>query len=281
MGIFDIFYRFPHTSMTGMNLDWVMRTLGEIRDMIATGKIGLPTGGLTGQTIRKKSDADFDVEWADSVNSVNSVNGQTGDVVLTAIDVGAVDAEGAAAAAPVQSVNGQTGAVSLSYADVGALPDNYEPPAAPVQSVNGQTGAVNLSYGDVGAVNAVGAAAAAPVQSVNGMTGDVIVQGGGGWTQIAITPAATTLDIRALTDETLIIFEIQGSRTVADGGLLGTITDTDYIPSVGYFNYAPVFVGSTERLVRILVNPQGQLLIYDVGASAVAVSFGSDFFHIM
>lgn len=78
--------------------------------------------------------------------AVDSVNGQTGDVVLTASDVGAlpdtttiptktsdltndsgfVDASAAASVAPVQSVNGQTGTVSLSIpssaADVGAIP---------------------------------------------------------------------------------------------------------------------------------------------------------------
>lgn len=83
---------------------------------------------------------------AASGGAVDSVNGQTGDVVLTASDVGAlpdtttiptktsdltndsgfVDASAAASAAPVQSVNGQTGAVSLSIpssaADVGAIP---------------------------------------------------------------------------------------------------------------------------------------------------------------
>lgn len=54
--------------------------------------------------------------------------------------------------APVQSVNGQTGDVMLTAADVGALPDSYTPPAAPVQSVNGQTGAVTLAAADVGAL---------------------------------------------------------------------------------------------------------------------------------
>jgi hypothetical protein len=58
---------------------------------------------------------------------VDSVNTQTGDVVLTASDVGAypdtnpsnfIDAAGA----PVQSVNTFTGAVTLGAADVGAVP---------------------------------------------------------------------------------------------------------------------------------------------------------------
>src|SRR5690606_11732996 len=49
----------------------------------------------------------------------------------------------------VKSVNSKTGEVVLTAADVGALPDSYTPPAAPVQSVAGKTGAVALEVGDV------------------------------------------------------------------------------------------------------------------------------------
>jgi len=80
--------------------------------------------------------------------AVDSVNGQTGAVILSAADVGAMPSN---YSAPVDSVNGQTGVVILNAADVGALPSNYTPPAAPVTSVNGETGAVNLSAADVGA----------------------------------------------------------------------------------------------------------------------------------
>lgn len=102
---------------------------------------------------------------------VQSVNGQTGAVVLTAPDVGALadsvtiptktsdltndsgylttavtsfngETGAVTYTPPVSSVNGKTGAVSLNSADVGALPDTY---VAPVQSVNGQTGAVTIS----------------------------------------------------------------------------------------------------------------------------------------
>ncbi|MFE1734317.1 hypothetical protein ACFW6X_29915 [Streptomyces bacillaris] len=81
--------------------------------------------------------------------------------------------EGPAGAGEVASVNGQTGAVLLSASDVGAIattavgspsgvagldatgkvPAEQLPAAAPapVQSVNGQTGAVILAAGDVGA----------------------------------------------------------------------------------------------------------------------------------
>lgn len=67
--------------------------------------------------------------------AVNSVNGQTGDVVLTAADVGAlpdsteiptktsdlVNDSGYITSVPVDSVNGYTGAVVLNASDVGAM----------------------------------------------------------------------------------------------------------------------------------------------------------------
>lgn len=93
---------------------------------------GVPAGGAQGQVLKKRSNADYDTEWANESGTVLSVNGQTGAVVLDADDVGAlpdttviptktsdltndsgfVNATQAAAAAPVQSVNGQTGNVS-------------------------------------------------------------------------------------------------------------------------------------------------------------------------
>lgn len=70
--------------------------------------------------------------------AVDSVNGYTGDVWLTASDVGALpdtttiptktsqlqNDSGFITSAPVQSVNGKTGAVVLDADDVGALPDD-------------------------------------------------------------------------------------------------------------------------------------------------------------
>lgn len=71
---------------------------------------------------------------------------------------------------PITSVNGKTGDVSLTASDVGARPSTWTPtasevgaqpagnyalkseiPSVPVQSVNGKTGTVNLSAEDVGA----------------------------------------------------------------------------------------------------------------------------------
>ena len=86
----------------------------------------LPSGGTTGQVLKKVSNTSYDVAWANESGgggggAVDSVNGQTGTVVLSiptdtgdlTNNAGFVNAAGAAAAAPVQSVNGQTGAVTV------------------------------------------------------------------------------------------------------------------------------------------------------------------------
>ena len=52
------------------------------------GKNGLPQGGLANQILAKKSDTDYDAEWVDNIGQVESVNGKTGQVTLTAEDVG-------------------------------------------------------------------------------------------------------------------------------------------------------------------------------------------------
>ncbi len=56
---------------------------------------GFPVGGLANQILAKKSDADYDTEWIDNnaKGNVESVNGKTGQVTLTAEDVGACTKE--------------------------------------------------------------------------------------------------------------------------------------------------------------------------------------------
>ena len=169
----------PYHSLQELNLDWI---LTKVKDMLRF----LPDDGSVGQILRRTAHgAEWSNEQGGGGGAVNSVNGQTGDVVLTAADVGAlpdttpiptdtsdltntagfVDAAGAAAAAPVQSVNGQTGAVSLTI----------------------PTDTADLTN-TAGFVNAAGAAAAAPVQSVNGQTGAVVLTG------ITITDTGTIYD---------------------------------------------------------------------------------------
>ena len=85
---------------------------------------------------------------------VKSVNRKTGNVTLTASDVGAATSEHTHNY-PVTSVDGTTGAVTLDYpvtsveGMTGDVTLDY-----PVDSVNGQTGAANLTYSDVGAAAA-------------------------------------------------------------------------------------------------------------------------------
>ena len=164
---FGAFPKLPYSTMQQLNLDWI---LDRIRRF-------LPDTGTKGQVLTRTKDG---AAWQDVsavAGSVNSVNGKTGDVVLTASDVGALPSS---YQAPVTSVNGQTGDVVLDAEDVGALPDSY---TAPVSSVNDQTGAVQLTIpdstsdltNDSGFITAAQAAAAAPVQSVNGQTGAVVI----------------------------------------------------------------------------------------------------------
>ncbi len=94
---------------------------------------------------------------------VQSVNDKTGDVVLTASDVGALPSS---YTAPVSSVNSKTGDVILTASDVGALSDDTVIPtktsdltndsgfitSVPVTSVNSKTGAVVLNASDVHAL---------------------------------------------------------------------------------------------------------------------------------
>lgn len=72
---------------------------------------------------------------------------------------------------PVQSVNGQTGTVVLSASDVGALPSSY---TAPVTSVNTKTGAVTLTASDVGAQTPLTFDNAPTASSTNPVTSDGI-----------------------------------------------------------------------------------------------------------
>lgn len=88
---------------------------------------------------------------------VDSVNGKTGNVTLTAADVGAVPV-GESGIIGVAAVNGRSGNVTLTSEDVGlGNLDNERqysasnPPPYPVVSVNGKTGTVNLTANDIGA----------------------------------------------------------------------------------------------------------------------------------
>ena len=100
-------FKQPYTNFHEINLNWILKQLKKIMQ-----------------------------------SYVMSVNGQTGDVTLSASDVGALPDS---YTAPVTSVNSKTGAVTLAASDVGALPDTY---TAPVTSVNNATGAVTIDQVD-------------------------------------------------------------------------------------------------------------------------------------
>ena len=127
--------------MQQLNLDWILSRLKAIMKF-------LPPGGAVGQILRRTSTG---AEWSDEgalEQAVTSVNGQTGDVELTASDVGALPST---YTPPVVSVNSKIGSVTLNAADVGALPSTYTPP---VVSVNSKVGSVTLNAADVGALPA-------------------------------------------------------------------------------------------------------------------------------
>lgn len=141
-----MFNRFPYTSITEINLDWIMRKLKEqISGLVAS------VNGKTGNVVLDASDVGALPDSYTPTYPVRSVNNYTGDVMLTAADVGALP-DDYVPPTSVNSVNGQTGTVVLTADDVGALPDDYVP-SYPVTSVNGKTGAVTLTASDVGAIS--------------------------------------------------------------------------------------------------------------------------------
>lgn len=144
-------FKYPWTNLHELNLDWILSQIRQLTKQIAkfTGLTASvhsvpygsdPTVDITGGTGNDPYNLDFGIPESAS-SAVNTVNGQSGDVVITASDVG------------------------LGNVDNVQQYSATNPPPYPVTSVNGQTGAVTVT---------------APVTSVNGMTGDVIVSGGGG-----------------------------------------------------------------------------------------------------
>ena len=194
--------KYPFPDMQQLNLDWI---LGRLKAMMKF----LPPGGAVGQILRRTSTG---AEWSDEgalEQAVTSVNGQTGDVELTASDVGALPST---YTPPVVSVNSKIGSVTLNAADVGALPATYTPP---VVSVNSKVGSVTLNAADVGALPAgtqyvitTGASITIPLAKD---TFGVIVSSGTG-----------------STGKDVIIFNVTGTgsvsnkRIINDGGLVVT-----------------------------------------------------------
>ena len=124
-------------------------------------------------------------------SGVQSVNGKTGDVVLTAVDVGALPS-GTKIPNKTSDLINDSGYITESavptktselindsgYVDITAAKN-----AAPVQSVNSKTGTVVIGKTDVGLGNvdnvkqySISNPPPYPVTSVNGQTGDVMIE---------------------------------------------------------------------------------------------------------
>ena len=147
----------PFTTMQELNLDWILTKIKNILRFV-------PDDGAVGQILRRTPSG---AEWSNEQGgggAVNSVNGQTGDVVLTAADVGALP-DSTTIPTNTSDLNNDSGFITAAQ--------------APVQSVNGQTGSVTITVptktSDLNNDSGFITAAQAPVQSVNGMTGAVTV----------------------------------------------------------------------------------------------------------
>ena len=198
--------------------DYVEANGGKIDTIKVNGTVQVISDKTVNITVpTKTSDITNDSGYLTSV-PVTSVNSKTGDVVLTANDVGALPAD-----TVIPTVNNATLTIRRNSVDVGSFTANSaedvnidinvptdksdiglgnvdnvkqysatNPPPYPVTSVNGKTGAVTLGKSDVGlgSVDNVKQYSASnpppyPVTSVNGKTGDVTVRE---------VPAVTTTD---------------------------------------------------------------------------------------
>lgn len=119
---------------------------------------GVPTGGVTGQVLKKRSNTNYDTYWANESGGVTSVNGQTGAVVLDADDVGALpdDTFIPTKTSDLTNDSGFTdvhvGASAPTDPDTQIWLDTDEPGQSAVTSVNGASGAVTVSTSSIGAL---------------------------------------------------------------------------------------------------------------------------------
>ena len=123
-------FNYPWTNLHELNLNWILSQIKQITRQIAN-FAGLtatahtipqnedPTVTLTGGTGNTPYNFDFGIP-ASPASTVTTVNGQSGDVVITASDIGLGNVDNVQQYSatnpppyPVTSVNGQTGDVSL------------------------------------------------------------------------------------------------------------------------------------------------------------------------
>ena len=286
----------PFTTMQECNLDWILTKVKNILRFV-------PDDGQVGQILRRTRSG---AEWSDEQGgggAVNSVNGQTGTVVLTAADVGALPDTYVApvtsvngqtgdvivSGGAVDSVNGQTGTVVLGKSDIGlGNVDNVQqysatnPPPYPVTSVNSQTGAVSLSIptdtGDLtnnaGFVDAAGAAAAAPVQSVNSKTGTVVLNASDvgavstGYTTATATRVGTyifSMNLAKAGEVKVASYEIRtASALIPAAYTLVATLPSGYEPSIQTYQ---VFVDGDGKRAIIRLDTDGNVYMYNYSGS--------------
>ncbi|MTE19495.1 phage tail protein [Streptomyces sp. TRM43335] len=208
--------------------------------------------------------------------AVASVNGLTGEVVLTAADVGALDpatADGrylTADEVPVSSVNGRTGAVELSAGDVSAVPAGEAVLLAGGQTVTGAktftvppSTSADPATGDqlarrsyVDAVSAAGTWAPAAL-------------GFAGWSFDPATTSATTPQYCINGWLYLIGVPLHAPHTVSNvvfytpGYVGGTLSSNSY---AGLYTSAGQRVGVTESLSGAIPANRGRTIVIPLDA---------------
>ncbi|MFP8943643.1 phage tail protein [Streptomyces fenghuangensis] len=212
--------------------------------------------------------------------AVASVNGRTGEVVLTAADVGALDqatADGrylAAGEAPVLSVNGRTGTVELSAGDVSAVPAGRAvlldggqtvggaktftvPPSVPADPATGDQLA-RRSYVD--AVSAAG-------------TWSPAAMGFAGWSFDPATTAATSAQYCINGWLYLIGIPLHAPHTVSNvvfytpGYVGGTLGANSW---AGLYTGTGQRVGVTAPLSQVIPANEGRTIVIPLGAPYAA-----------
>lgn len=59
------FDSFPNTDFNQVNLDWLLEQIAALKELVLSGRYGVPTGGTTGQVLGKTGDEDFQTGWID------------------------------------------------------------------------------------------------------------------------------------------------------------------------------------------------------------------------
>ena len=202
---------------------------------------------------------------------VTSVNSQTGDVVLTASDVGALSSSttfvssfnGSTGAvtytAPVTSVNTKTGAVTITAADLGALTSESDP-------VFGASAAAGITAADITAWNGkyTKPSSGIPATDLTSTVQSRLLKTGGSTGQVLAKVSGTNYDVAWTT--------VSGGGAVDSvNGQTGTVVlDADDVGALPDTYVAPVTSVNTKTGAVTLTAS-------DVGALSSSTTFVSSF----